>query len=227
MKLWRVGGRSENGSEAPVVVNQRLVTRALRQELRPQLRDAGFTTFTDRKAWREREHTIDHVALRSFSAYNAGVLGCTTYSLTVEVGVFYRCLNSDLSLPQDYDCTFRAILGKSFPQPYFATELGPAKDRPDILYVRSDGSNLTDVVSEAKNLIHTQGLPFLGRFGRPEQAFEGLMTERMDDGGFNRPITMFPGNPGSPGWREAAISIGGLIMDDPRAAIWSAPVLRH
>ena len=195
------------------------VGRALRQGVRPLLRDFGFATFTDRKAWRETEYTIDHVTFRSFSAYNAGVLGCTSYSVTVEVGVFYRCFNPELARPQDYDCTFRAILGKSVRQPFFATEWGPAKDSPSVLYVKSDGSNLDEVVNEAKRLLEAQGLPFMGRFNNPERAFEALMTERMHDGDFGMPHVIFPGNPDSPNWRESSITIGRLIMDDPNAAV--------
>ena len=83
----------------------KVVGRAIRENVHPLLKEAGFTAFTGRRAWRETPHTIDHVTLRSYNAYNAGVFGCTTYSFTVEVGVFYRCFAPALDRPRDYDCT--------------------------------------------------------------------------------------------------------------------------
>lgn len=206
-------------------MDAKVVGRALREVVRPALRDADFSQFTDRKAWRETEHTIDHVTLRSLNAYNAGVIGCPTHSVTVEVGVFYRCFDPELTRPQDYSCTFRAILAKTIRQPYFATEWGRATDRFDILYVKPDGTNLDEVVHEVKAILDAQGLPFLDHFNQPENAFHSLMTERMKNGDFGKPQTMFPGNPDSPNWRESSINIGHLIMDDPRAAMRTAPVL--
>lgn len=224
--VWRRSNDSPNAlDETTGAMDGKVVGRALREQVRPVLRAAGFSQFTDRKAWRESEHTIDHVTFRSLNAYNAGVLGCPSYSVTVEVGVFYRCFDPALTRPQDYDCTFRAILGKTIRQPFFATEWGPSADRPEILYVKEDGANLGDVVREAKVILETQGLPFLDHFNQPERAFNSLMTERMTDGDFGKPHVIFPGNPESPNWRESSLSIGHLIMDDPLAAIRTAPVL--
>jgi hypothetical protein len=160
------------------------------------------------------------------NAYNAGVFGCPSYSVTVEVGVFYRCLDPELTRPQDYNCTFRAILRKTIRQPFFVTEWGPAADRPEILFVKPNGANLDEVVQEAKGILKAQGLPFLDHFNQPDGAFNSLMTERMIDGDFGTPQVMFPGNPDSPNWRESSLSIGHLIMDDPRAVMRSAPVLK-
>lgn len=218
------------GPEQPTVaMDGKVVGRALREEIRPLLREAGFTKFTDRKAWRETEHTIDHVAFNSFNAYNAEVLGCPSYSITVELGVFYRRFNPEISRPQDYQCTFRATLGKTIHQPFFATELmtqhGLSNDRYEILYVKPDGSNLNEVVTEAKALLLDQGLPFLNHFNQPEQAFQSLMTERMLEADFGKPSVMFPGNPGSPAWRKSSLLIGQLVRDDPRPEIRAAPVL--
>jgi len=228
----RVFRRNNGGevSEPPAaVMDGKVVGRALREEIRPLLREVGFTQFNDRKAWRETEYTIDHVTLRSFNAYNAGVLGCPSYSVTVEVGVFYRCFDPDKNRPQDYDCTFRSILAKTIRQPFFAstfmTQHGRINDRYEILYVKPDGSNLREVVAEAKVILLAQGLPFLEHFNQPENAFQSLMTERMIDGDFGKPTVIFPGNPDSPNWRESSLLIGQLVREDPRAEIRAAPVL--
>jgi hypothetical protein len=230
VRVWRRNSEGPGEPEQPAgAMDGKVVGRALREEIRPLLREVGFTQFTDRKAWRETEHTIDHVTFRSLNAYNAGVLVCPSYSVTVEVGVFYRCFDRDMSRPQDYDCTFRAILGKTIRQPMFTAEFmtqhGRINDRSEILYVKPDGSNLHGVVAEAKAILLDQGLQFLNHFNQPEKAFQSLMTERMVDGDFGKPSVMFPGNPDSSNWHESSLLIGHLVREDPRAEIHAAPVL--
>jgi len=168
---------------------------------------------------------VDLVTFRSYNSYTAGAMGCTTYSFTVEVGAFYRCFYPILERPQDYDCTFRAVLGKTIQQAFFATAWGPAQDRPDVYYVLPDGSNLEAVVADAQGVVVQQGLTFLDRYNDPGRAFDALLSERMRDGDFGQPQVMLPGNPDSRAWRRAALGIGHLFMDDPRAAIRAAPVL--
>jgi hypothetical protein len=226
--MWRRGGSSDASDEplrAPV--DGKGVGRAIREGVRPLLKEAGFTSFTDRKAWRETEYTIDHVTLRSYSAYNAGVLGCTSYSFTVEVGVFYRTFDTELVRPQDFHCTFRAILGKTTRQPFFVTEWGPAQDRPEVLYVLPDGTNLSEVIDESRSLLRAQGLPFMDHYNDPARAFASLLNERMSNVDFGKPQVMLPGNPDSPAWRKATLNLGLLIMDDPQPLIRAAPVLHR
>ncbi|MEZ5094841.1 MAG: hypothetical protein R2731_01070 [Nocardioides sp.] len=224
MRVWRRSNDSPSTLDATAIAMDGKVVGRAGSKCVPSCA-AGFSQFTDRKACRETEHTIDHVTFRSMNAYNAGVFGCPSYSVTVEVGVFYRCLDPELTKPQDYNCTFRAILGKTIRQPFFVIEWGPAADRPEILYVKSDGTNLGEVVQEAKHILEAQGLPFMDHFNQPDRAFNSLMTERMTDGDFGKPRVMFPGNPDSPNWRETSLNIGHLIMDDPRAATESAPIV--
>lgn len=223
--MWHPRNPRPPAEPPPPAIDGKVVSRAVRAEVRPLLKEVGFASFTDCKGWRDTEFTVDHVTVRSFNAYNAGVLGCTSYSFTVEVGVFYRCFRPDLSRPQDYDCTFRAILGKTIRQPFFVTEWGPAKDRPEVFHVLPDGSNLDAVIEDAKRVLSSQGILFMERFNDPGRAFEALMTERMTDVDFGKPQVMLPGNPDSPAWRQAALGIGHLVMDDPRTAMRTAPVL--
>ena len=50
-------------------------------------------------------------------------------------------------------------------------------------------------------MLGTQGLPFLDHYDSPGRAFHSLMTERMSNGDFGKPMVMLPGNPDSPHWR--------------------------
>ena len=213
---------------AEPVVDGRVVGKALNDALRPLLSSVGFTTFAGRTAWRDSEHTVDVVTFRSFTRYLADGIGCTTYSFTGDVGVYYRCLGPDRERPKGYELTFRATLGKTLSQPVFRPSgRSRTRDRPDVWFVTEDGRTLTECVADARECLEAQGLPFLDTFGQPRSAFESLRTERSTDPRFGLPGVKMPGNPDSSRWREAALAIGHLFLDDPRTPMRSAPVLQQ
>ena len=59
------------------------------------------------------------------------------------------------------------------------------------------------------------------RFKQPQRAFESLRTERSTATGFGELGIRMPGNPDSPMWRDAALGIGHLFLDDPRTPVRS------
>lgn len=210
----------------PASIDGRAVGRALRDRLRPVLKSAGFDQFTDRQAWRRSEYTIDHVTFRSFSAYIADGVGCTTYSFAAEVGVFYLCFDPGKERPKDYELTFKAVLGKTLRQPLFHPYGSPElTDRPDVWFVTPDGENLRDCVHDAVGRIESQGLPFIETFMDPRRAFDALLNERSTEPSFGKLGVQMPGNPDSPRWRDVGLGVGHLILDDPRTPLRSAPVL--
>jgi hypothetical protein len=204
----------------------RAVDRAVREIVRPSLKDAGFTEFTGRKSWRFQPATIELVTFRSFTSYIAAGVGCTTFSFALTAGVWYRCLDVDLVKPEDYHLTFSFELGKTLRQPWFTHE-GAANrwDRPDVWYVLPDGSNLDESVRDAAAVLVASGLPLLDRFAVPELAYRALLTETSHNPDFGVPGIAMPGRPGSPRWRETGLAIGHLVVDDPRADLETAPVL--
>jgi hypothetical protein len=204
----------------------RAVDRAVREIVRPSLKDAGFTEFTGRKSWRFQPATIELVTFRSFTSYIAAGVGCTTFSFALTAGVWYRCLDVDLVKPEDYHLTFSFELGKTLRQPWFTHE-GAANrwDRPDVWYVLPDGSNLDESVRDAAAVLVASGLPLLDRFAVPELAYRALLTEASHNSDFGVPGIAMPGRPGSPRWRETGLAIGHLVVDDPRADLETAPVL--
>lgn len=205
------------------------VGRAVNARMRPLLRAAGFDQFSGRRAWRRSEHTIEHVVFRSFPANIAYGVGCTTYSFTAELGVFYRQFDPAKARPKEYELTFEASLGTTLRQPVFNPygSYGPGtfKDRADIWYVAEDGSNLTDTIEDAASCLLTQGLPFLDKMSDPARAFEALRTEDSNNGydTYGSLGVTMPGAPGSPHWQEVAWAIGRMVMDDPSDAIRTAP----
>lgn len=207
------------------------VGKAITRIVRPQLKRAGFTKFTARKAWRFSDETVDLVDFRSFSSYIAGGVGCTTYSFSVTTGVCYRCLNPGLEKPhlekpQDYHLTFRIELGKSLRQPWFRPYgADGTTDRPDVWYVLPDGSNLTECIDDASDQLLGSALPIVDRLRDPVQAYRALLTETSRNPDFGRTGLAMPGAPDSPRWRDTTLAIGHLVVDDPRIDIRSAPVL--
>jgi hypothetical protein len=213
-------------SQGAASVDGRTVGKALAEQVRPLLKSVGFDQFSGRNAWRRSEHTIDLVTFRSFSAYVADGVGCTTHSFTAEVGVFYLCFNHEGERPKEYELTFRATLGKTLRQPIFHPYgRSTASDRPDVWFVTQDGGNLSDCVVDALGCLEHQGLPFMDRFMDPRRAFDVLMKERSTATGFGTLGVHMPGNPDSSRWREVGLGVGHLFMDDPRTPMRTAPVL--
>ena len=78
-------------------IESKEVSAALRLSVHPLLRTAGgFTKLKARGAWRFDEHTTSVVDFASFSPSRAASMGCTTFSFSVQLGVFF-----DLALDED------------------------------------------------------------------------------------------------------------------------------
>lgn len=95
----------------------------------PELRQQGFTAFTGRTAWRYVADAIDVVNFQSFGASLADAVGCTTFSFSINLGVWVPQDASTLEpnrdasgrpRPTEYQCEpHRRQLTKSLPQPWF------------------------------------------------------------------------------------------------------------
>jgi len=210
-------------------VDGRAVDQAVRELVRPALKDVGFDRFAGRSAWRRHGQTVDLVVFRSFTTYLASSVGCTTFSFAVTAGVFYQCTAAtDNSRPKDHELTFRFELGKSLPQPYFRPHgREETSDRPDVWYVLPDGSNLVDCVNDARHAICTAGLPLIDRFTQAPDAYRALLTETSRNTEFGGAGVTMPGAPDSPRWRDTTLAIGHLVTENPRRDMWNAPVLDH
>jgi hypothetical protein len=139
-----------SGEAARPVVDGRIVGKALGEAVRPLLKSIGFTRFAGRTAWRDSEYTVDFVNFRSFTRYVADGVGCTTYSFTGDVGVFYRCLGPDQDRPKDYELTFARRSARTSASPSSAlTVEARTTDRPDVWFVTEDGCTLAECIADA------------------------------------------------------------------------------
>src|SRR6478735_8375328 len=90
------------------------------------LRERGFTRFTERNAWRYVDDVVHVVNFQSFNSYNAEAIGVTTYSFSVNLGIFFSqipptygdpaCPKKGPPKPHEYECHLRGSLARTFPQ---------------------------------------------------------------------------------------------------------------
>lgn len=168
------------------------VNRALRAVVWAALKPEGFARRTARTGWRDRPDQVEVVTFWSHNAYNAGVLKINTISFQLHLGVHPRCRTNDetpvkdaVLRPQEAACDFRRILVKPFQQ--------DETDRPEIWFVRPNGSNLQAVVEAARDHLLTEGFAWFA-------SLDGV--ERMLEVAQHEPLTRYTaggmGNIGSP-----------------------------
>jgi uncharacterized protein DUF4304 len=187
-------------------VDSKAVNRALREIVWSDLQTLGFTRRTPRTAWRDRSHAIQVVNFQSFNRYLADAMGATTFSFAVNLGVFYPAIADrsaiasfipDRLRPPEWHCQARKHLGKGLAQPNAIVNrrrfdprapeptLGSWVDRPDVWYVRGDGSNVNLVVADAHDRILDVGIPWLDRLSDLAEArrhFQAVPNSRQAPG---------------------------------------------
>ncbi|MFE5670482.1 hypothetical protein ACFQ58_02630 [Agromyces sp. NPDC056523] len=191
----------------------RAVGQALAERLRPILREHGFHRFQGRHAWRRSELTVDLVSFPSMTSWVAAGVGCTTYSFSGAVGVYYPALDAwgPVEWPRDYRLSFRGVLGKSIQQPCFHPYgVNDGSDRADVWYVLEDGSNLVDVLDDAVATLLAQGLPFIDRLDDPQQALHALLHDEGRNPDF-RTLGLMPGALGSPRNTEDTARLSSIL----------------
>lgn len=117
---------------------------------------------TDRTPWCVLDETKWVVNFQSFNSYLAGGVGCTTYSFSIRLGVYFDFHRPSpdyptIEWPKEYEATLRFTANKRLAQPLFRPfGQGPARDRRDVFFVVEDGSNLEEVVDDARRVPSTR-----------------------------------------------------------------------
>ena len=166
-------------------MSSKVVNRQIREHIRPLLKEAGFTAFSPRTSWRYGEEVVELVNFQSFNAYHAEVMGCTTFSFSINLGCFAAWLPAEGPVktengklrPQEYDCQLRSSLAPGLPQPH---------DTPPGLWsIDAKGRNLDAIIHDAWEQIRTHGLPWLERLRDPYEILRTLQEdgESMEPGG--------------------------------------------
>ena len=112
-------------------MNSKEVNKYIKKLIWPSLKQAGFSKFTARSAWRYSEETIDVLCFQSFSAYNADIMGVTPHSFAVKLGCFPTYIENQYPLnlsngkitPKEHECYFRGSLMRTIDQPNNSNEI--------------------------------------------------------------------------------------------------------
>ena len=164
-------------------MNSKEVTKQINSQIRPVLKENGFEKFIGRTYWRYREDRVDILNFQSFNSYHSEVMGCTTFSYSVNLSVFLNYIpgkihvkeKNGLKRPNEAEGNFRKQLEKGMSQ----TEL---KTR-DVWYVDNEGKNLSDCINDTKKQIKDVALGWYEKFNSKEKIMEILNKEEIDMNG--------------------------------------------
>lgn len=158
-------------------MDSKVVSAEIRSEVRPFLKDEGFSRFTGRTAWRYHSDRIDVVNYQSFNSYNAEGIGCTTYSFALNLGTYFgyirdqfdsdqNNLNNPKFRPAEYICHFRGGLSRSFWQRQLK--------RRDIWYIDPKGRTLKKAIRDTRTTLARDGMPWFDALKDPHEVLRIL-----------------------------------------------------
>jgi hypothetical protein len=164
--------------------DSKAVAKALKTAVFPLLRDAGFSEFTTRTAWRTGVNTIAVLDFPSLGSYLGSAVRVTSHSFGASAGLYYKAMHATPwakepipGLPEEWRCQARKVLRKRLFQLWCW--------RPDVWYVNREGTNLDSVLADTIKAIREQALPWLHDMSdlhRALEAFESRPESSMRSG---------------------------------------------
>jgi hypothetical protein len=171
---------SENKARKPM--DSKKINEELRKEIRPLLKERGFSKFTSRYAWRVHEDRVDVINFQSFNQDLARGVGCTTYSFAVNLGCYLHRLaeetgisagQEEVPMPKEYQCQFRGRLTRNFDQPELA--------RRDIWYVDPEGQYMPKIFHDVRTTLIREGFGWFDTFADESRILELLREKDQTD----------------------------------------------
>ncbi len=164
-------------------MDSKQVTKEINSIIRPMLKSNGFNKFSGRTYWRYKLDRIDILNFQSFNSYNAEILGCTTFSFSVNLATFLNYIQSDLDIkeqnglkrPKEYEGHFRSKIFKGINQDEFKRE--------DIWLINEDEENLKNSIIDCKNQIEKNAFNWYNQFDDKEKALNILLKEQENMNG--------------------------------------------
>jgi hypothetical protein len=159
-------------------MDSKAVNKAIKAKIWPVLKQAGFSAFTSRVAWRFCADRIEVIEFQSFNSYNASIIGVTTFSFSVNIGMFPLYVppqwppkvKDGKLLPSQAECPFRGSLERSIQSEIKTTAIWP---------VNADGNNLgwciQDVLSQLPNAFN-----WFANLSSKERVLQVLTSEIED-----------------------------------------------
>ena len=206
-----------------------VVTRAIRDEVRPLLVASGFEDFTPRKAWRRQDGFVEVVDFQAVGTHAAHGVGCSSHSFAVYIGVQYPhwsplIAGGESNRPDYHACTFQYVLPKSVVQldafrPYGSR---PGTERLDTWAVRDDASDADTLVKDAARSIEKSGLAWLAQARNPDLMYRALLGG-LPSYRSGTPGMLSIGVIGSPLWLSVVQHLGSILGRDVDADIAAIP----
>jgi hypothetical protein len=168
-------------------VTSKDIDKLIRAEVWPFVREQGFTV-RGRTARRHWDDAIDVINFQSFNGHEATVLGVTSFSFQLNLGVWpafpvagWEVTRDAQGRPQpaEYECVFRSEVRPTVPAPVRKRSLNPFAFRPlpqpaAIWSVTADGANALDCVRDARQGIEAQALPWFDGLRTAEQLLAAM-----------------------------------------------------
>lgn len=160
-------------------MDSKAVNKEIRGRIWPLLKDFGFSRFSPRTAWRYCDGKIDVLNFQSFNAYNASVMGITTFSFCVNLGSYLTYVpptwppkvKDGYPIPNEAECHFRRRLKRSItPQ---------GKEHADVWNVDERGRNLLWCIQDVAEQL-SDAAAWFDRLGEKSQALSILLNQEED-----------------------------------------------
>lgn len=165
------------------------IYKEIRGILSPVLKKNGFTKVITRNNWGRHNECIWVLDISAIGNYFSDITGWTPMSLTVTLGIYYEfipTLDDGIKvgtkgelLPKYHQCHLWKELNCKLDQSKYKKHLeNPAeRERNDIWWVETDGSNIEEVLTDINKSFLDDGLPWIKKFTNLDVAFEEIEKE--------------------------------------------------
>lgn len=160
-------------------MDSKSVSKEIRGRVWPLLKEAGFTRFTTRTAWRDSDGKVDVLNFQSYNAYNASVLGVTPFSFSVNLGCFLTYVPPQWPpkvkdghlMPDEAECQFRRRLPRTITQ--------PGNEHAGLWSVDEQGRNLLWCIQDVVEQL-PEALAWFARLGDHSEVLRVLLEQDED-----------------------------------------------
>lgn len=136
-------------------MDSKIVSKKIKDVIKPYMQQKGFTLSNSRNFWRYSGSDIHVLNFQSFNSYNASVLGVSTFSYCINLGLYVKEIDcgypikekDGVLMPQEYECHFRGSIRPSISQ--------SIKDK-SIWFIKEDGSNLDECIHDSLKQIKNE-----------------------------------------------------------------------
>lgn len=163
-------------------MDSKVVTKKINSTIRPILKEKGFSINNSRTYWRQQYDRVDVLNFQSYNSYHAELMGCTTYSFSVNLATFLKYIptgfikvKNEMQFPAESQGHFRCRISKGIKQDNFLER--------DVWYIDKEGRNLPDVMTDCISQIQKKGFEWYNKFNSKENVFKILFNDHEDMNG--------------------------------------------